>query len=205
MQKQGLIGGDPSAGRFRGQGFTLIELMVTVSVLGIVLTVGVPSLSRMFEKQRVIDAAELLYSHLQEARLIAIARSEPVYCNIAADGSAAWSFGIGTDENCDPDEDDLTADPPPCSVTIDDGEGGDAEVVQRFTSTDHPGIELATTNASIEFDPRRGSAEAAAVTITSTGAAGYQVIAEVSALGQVRLCSPAGATHVTLYSTVSCP
>jgi hypothetical protein len=89
-------------------------------------------------------------------------------------------------------------------VTIDDGSGVDVPVIQRFTSADHPGIRLATDNASIEFDPRRGTAETAAITMTSTGAAGYQLVVQVSLLGQVRICSPVGASHVSLYTT-DCP
>jgi type IV fimbrial biogenesis protein FimT len=193
------------SGIARQFGFTLIELMITLSVLAITLTVGVPSFARMIEKQRITEVAETFYSHLQEARLMAIARSEPIFFNMAADGSTTWSFGIGTDESCDPDEDDLTADPPPCSVTIDDGSGVDVPVIQRFTSADHPGIRLATDNASIEFDPRRGTAETAAITMTSTGAGGFQVIAETALLGHIRLCSPAGDSHVSRYTSTSCP
>jgi len=184
----------------RQRGVTLIELMIVLVVAGVLLVLAVPSMSSLFEKQRVIDAAEEFYSQLQLARLTAVARSVPVYFNISADGSTTWSFGVSTNAACDPSDNN-----PACTLVIDDGAGGDVLVTHRFTSADHPTIQLATTNASIEFDPRRGTAEAAAITLTSTGDRGFRAIAEVALLGQVRLCSPAGDRNVSLYSTASCP
>ncbi len=59
-------------------GFTLIELMVTVSVLAILLGIGVPSFRAMIEGNRITTVANDLVSGLQFARSEAVKRGANV-------------------------------------------------------------------------------------------------------------------------------
>ncbi len=54
------------------QGFTLIELMVTIAVLGIIATMAAPSMNRIVEKQQLILTTKELSNTLLEARSKAV-------------------------------------------------------------------------------------------------------------------------------------
>ena len=59
-------------------GFTLVELLMAVAVLGILLTIGVPALRDMVLNNRLVSQTNRLVSHLQLARSESIKRSAPV-------------------------------------------------------------------------------------------------------------------------------
>lgn len=59
-------------------GFSLIELMIAVAVLGILIAYAVPAFSVMIANRQVRTAAEALSAGLQQARLGAVQRNELV-------------------------------------------------------------------------------------------------------------------------------
>lgn len=73
----------------RLRGFTLVELMITVIVLGIIATMALPAFSRMIVAQRSRNAASDL------ASAITLARSEAVKRNAAATLSASGTWASG--------------------------------------------------------------------------------------------------------------
>ncbi len=80
------------------KGFTLIELMVTVAVAAILLTVGVPSFRATVENNRLTAAANELVGALNLARSEAIKRGVRVTVCKSADGatcttSSDWEKG----------------------------------------------------------------------------------------------------------------
>jgi type IV fimbrial biogenesis protein FimT len=75
-------------------GFTLVELVVTVSLIGILLAVAVPGMRQLSLNQGVKTAAFDLLSALQYARSEAIKRpSEVVTLKAGATTDGAWSTG----------------------------------------------------------------------------------------------------------------
>ena len=163
------------------RGFTLLELLVTIAVLAIVLTIGVPSMATAIEKRRTIAAAEQIYSELQLARSETIARSEPLFMNIA--GGANWAVGVSNNSLCDPSDD------VPACVLPDAGTVNNNPITHRFTFSDHPDVTLATTANQIAFQSQRGTATSADIDITSEGDVGYVMTVVVGALGQISICS----------------
>ena len=68
-------------------GFTLIELMVTIAIAGIVLSLAVPSMTTMIKNNRLQSAASSFVGDLQFARSEAIKRGQNVTVCPSADGS----------------------------------------------------------------------------------------------------------------------
>ncbi|GAB3051964.1 hypothetical protein GCM10027155_17820 [Acinetobacter apis] len=50
------------------RGFTLIELMVTIAIMAIIVTMAAPSFSRLFEEQRLDQSTQALINQLAQAR-----------------------------------------------------------------------------------------------------------------------------------------
>lgn len=60
---------------WRSRGFTLLEMMAAVAVLGIVVAVVAPSFANLIERRQVIAAAQSFASALRTAQVEAIARN----------------------------------------------------------------------------------------------------------------------------------
>jgi len=75
------------------KGFTLVELMVTIAVLGIIAAIAVPSLATMVESSRASSQVNLYRDMLTLARAEAINRGAVVRVVQLADGS--WVVGTG--------------------------------------------------------------------------------------------------------------
>ncbi len=94
-------------------GFTLLELMVTLMIAVICLSLGVPSYQYVMRKQRTDTALHLLTSFFASARATAIAHRritgvcptdgiEPV-CTPGGDWSHGWLMFMDADGNRQPD------------------------------------------------------------------------------------------------------
>lgn len=71
------------------RGFTLVEMLITVAVLGILVAIAVPSFNNMIERNQVATASNDLLSSLLAARSEAVKQERNVV--VAKDGS--WSDG----------------------------------------------------------------------------------------------------------------
>lgn len=60
------------------QGFTLVELMVVIALIGIMATLAIPSFISWVPNYRLKGATQLLYSSFQKARLEAVKRNTNV-------------------------------------------------------------------------------------------------------------------------------
>jgi type IV fimbrial biogenesis protein FimT len=163
------------------RGFTVIELMITVIIAAVALTLGMPSMISAIEKRRTIAAAERVYGQLQLARLQAVARSQPVIAEFWFD-DPDWGMGITNNAaNCDPEDNN-----PVCSLP--DVTGANA-VTYWISGADFTDITV-ESSANITFSPQRATATAAGIDIVSTGRVGYAMRVEVGVLGQISMCSP---------------
>ena len=94
--------------RFQGlaQGFTLIELMIGIVILGILLVIAVPSFSRLLAEQRLRTASSELRNTLALARAEAVNRNESVkvlasssgWCAVSASNSASNCSSVAGSE-----------------------------------------------------------------------------------------------------------
>lgn len=84
--------------RHRHGGFTLIELMVGISVLALIMAIAIPSFSNIVNNNRVVSGANNLVAALNFARSEAIKRGDSVTVCSSANGtscaaSTAWATG----------------------------------------------------------------------------------------------------------------
>lgn len=76
------------------KGFTLVELMVTVAVVGVFAAVALPSMSGVIQSNRVQGATDDLLSQLQYARSEAVLRNQVVTVENTSSTNGDWSKGL---------------------------------------------------------------------------------------------------------------
>lgn len=94
---EGTIAGRRVAPRRRSHGFTLFELMVTVAVAGVILTLGVPSFVDMVRNNRAATNVNELLTAFSIARSESIRRGSNITVCRSSDGAActagSWASG----------------------------------------------------------------------------------------------------------------
>jgi type IV fimbrial biogenesis protein FimT len=77
-------------------GFTLVELMVTLAVAAIMLTIAVPSFKHMMASSRLTTTANSLVGALNLARMEAIKRNDDTqFCGQSGNGSGSLATACG--------------------------------------------------------------------------------------------------------------
>ena len=107
---------------FQRSGFTLIEALVVVVIIGLLLSVAAPSVQRLIAELGVERSQHRIAAGLALARTLAIMRQAPVtICHLDADGrcDGAWSEGYS-----------VFVDPLP------KGTLGDERIERHFAATD---------------------------------------------------------------------
>lgn len=85
-----------SALRKPAKGFTLTELMVTLAVLAILVTIAVPSFSGMVATQAMRNASFDLTSAMSLARAEAVKQNTTVTVSTASSWATGWTLAVGT-------------------------------------------------------------------------------------------------------------
>ncbi len=181
----------------RIRGVSLLELLIAMAILGIIISVAMPSMAGFTVNSRLLSAAEQIHGHLQQARSESVARNAIVYVNFSASGTTTWTYGMSLATGCT-----LATTTPAtagaCVITVDSGDGDLLDtadrVLMRFPSTDYEDVTMAIASFSsgtqIVFNPVRGTSSSGQINLTSSS--GRQMRVAVSLLGRVEICSPGG-------------
>lgn len=185
------------------QGFTLVELMVTLTVLSILLLAAAPSFSDYFEKARVRGAADQVTNLLARARAESVKSNLPVSVAVNADGDA-WC--VGAAQPAPPAAWALRDDSASSCNCLQAGQCVVAGEVLRVGSADFGGQSptVAVTGFAFSYTPKLGgvstnsapgksflSGTNSSLAITSPNGR-YELRVVVTPLGQSYVCIPAG-------------
>jgi len=79
--------------------FTMLELLITIAVLGILLSVAIPSFSGMTERYRLKTMIETVVEDLQFARSKAVTDNTNIFVSVST--GSTWCYGISSTAACD--------------------------------------------------------------------------------------------------------
>lgn len=168
-------------GRNPQRGFTLIEMVVTIVVLGILLAIAVPPFMSLMDSIRVKRAGDAVSAFLVNAKSEAIKRNVTVRVIVQeASSGANWCLGMTTASTCDC----MTQD----ACLIDGVERKIASTLYKNVSLDDP-----DDGHVFSFSPLRGTVPVASVeTVELESGNGIKLNVVVAITGRIRLCSPDG-------------
>ena len=159
-------------------GVTLIELIVTLAVLGILISIGVNAYSGIFSRQEIIQRAERIYHFLRLAKSQSIKHNKKIYVHFCQfNNTDAWKMAMAEHSYCD------------CFTAYSCQVNG-LEMVEEladgktiFTSPS----DVTFYGEQVSFSPMRFSVNSGSVTLTDINGAKLKVIQSTMRL---KICSP---------------
>jgi len=178
-------------------GFTLIELMITIAVLGILAVIAVPTFRALIEKGRLRGAADDVMNLISVARAEAIKRQHSV--SVALGGTTtAWC--VGANRAGDP----ATAGQPiPVASACDCTSPSSCVLENQVSVVNAPvnsGVTSDTITGNITFAAQTGALIPVTTVpgvVTFTSPSGYALKITVSPLGLVAGCTPVGTSFIS--------
>jgi type IV fimbrial biogenesis protein FimT len=186
--------------RHSSLGLTSVELMISIVLLSIVLSLALPSYRDMVEKRQLTQGAEQIFAFLNAAQGVASRSNSVVTVSYGRTDNNDWCVGAVLGETACDCAETVSTQPDFCSI---DGS------VMRLTN-DHVGnkelLESVSGDGAYAFDPIRGLLvdldDALSMDLYSPSG-DYQLRLSVSNTGQTALCSIDGDHSVPGY--LVCP
>ncbi len=156
---------------FRQQAFSLIELMVTIAIVGILLLIGLPNMSDFIKNERLTSQINSLNSHLQFARNESVTRnSQVIVCSSSSGSTCSGNWKDGWIIFVDKDANDSLSDGDEI-IKVHEALTGGTTLVSSGGSTiiyDNRGF---SPNSSSTFSicDDRGASKGKAISISNTG------------------------------------
>jgi type IV fimbrial biogenesis protein FimT len=186
----------------RQRGFTLVELMVTVTILVLMLLAALPSIGTWLDNTRIRNAADSLQNGLQQARSEAVRRNQSVSfwlvalnnpaelsndCTLSS-ASGSWIVSVNSPIGHCADA-PSTISSPMLVTGRPAGDGGSRVAINALQSD---GTTAGTTVTFNGFGRVANSVAIGKIDVTSTNTgADYRCLRiEITPAGQTRMCDP---------------
>jgi type IV fimbrial biogenesis protein FimT len=158
--------------------FSLIELLITISVLMILISIASPAYNQLFAKQALVASGERLYQFLVLAKSQSIKYNKKVYVHFCQQGSSQeWRMAMSEINRCDCFvQDSCLINGLQKNMSLSDGK-------LVFTSQD----DITFTRLQASYSPMRFSVNAGSITLSDNYGHKLKVIQSTMRL---RMCSP---------------
>lgn len=160
----------------KAKGITLIEVLVTLSIVAILTIIAVPSYFNYLNQSHVVEASNQQYQMLQGARSKAVMLQSPV--NIVFVQGASWCYGMTSSNTCNCNI------PGVCNLGQASYLDYDAVSLSAFDPVTNATM---TSSFSVVVEEDRGEVTPAVTLVFSAGS--YSVHVILNNLGQVSICS----------------
>lgn len=163
---------------YKCKGLSLLELLISLTIVGILVSVGGPAFVQYNDERKLKGAAEAAYFLLQQSRSIAIAKGTNVTVDFVAGSN--WCIGVSDSGTCT------------CSTSNSCTVEG-LELV--LSSSDYSGVGMEQlsigSDDSAVFDGTRGITQGTSgSTVFSNGDIDAKLV--LSAMGRASICISAG-------------
>jgi len=176
--------GERCTGVAQERGFTLVELIVTITMVSLVLAMGLPAFMNMVSNLRVRSVADSVLAGLQVARTEALKRNRNLAFRLDAATGGSWTVGEVDASNT------ITT----VLQSRSAGDGGTASVAMTPAGT----TQVVFNNLGRRIQPTPATADVMAVNVTNPtvgtceldGGRVRCLRVTVTIGGEVRLCDP---------------
>lgn len=148
----------------KGQGLTLIELLVSLGILTVLLSVALPSYQQLINQTKLVNLAQLLVDDLKLARQYALTRGDKYYFQFSDRvPTPCWSISQRSDCTC----------------------GGDCSISEYLLEPQYRQIVIDATRSAISFSHLQGTTNGTTYQLSTPG---NVVKVKVSTLGRITAC-----------------
>lgn len=186
----------------RQRGLTLIELVVTIAVLGLLMAVAVPGMSDWMRSVRIRNAAEAAQNGLSKARMEAMRRNQVITYWMVSDRtnacalsstSASWVVSVNDPSNLCATTDKTAT---PLIVDVYGANDGASDVVVGALAAD--GTTAATSVSFNGFGQVVSTgAPIATINLSNANSDARKLRVTISSGGAIRMCDPLAAAGDT--------
>lgn len=176
------------------RGFSMIEVVITIAIMGILMAAAMPSVGDWLRNTKVRNAAESIQNGLQQARAEAVRRNRPISFNLvsslsssctlsATSGSWVVSGDANPASHCADAVSTTVAPRMVASAAMSDG--GNAIIDARN------GAGVAATTVTFNgFGMVTNATPIARISVSASGGAAFMRRVEITPGGITRLCDP---------------
>ena len=190
--------------RRAARGFSIIEVVITIAVMGILLAAAMPSIGDWLRSVRVRNATEGIVNGLQQARAEAVRRNRPVSFSLVtadaarptelsnscalASNSASWVVSLNSPAGT------CGTEPSPGGTLVAKRAAGDGSGGVTVTALQADGTTAASQVTFNGFGQVTNGTAIARIDLSATGGGGRSLRVLVGNGGAVRSCDPAASS-----------